>query len=358
MKYINKWGEVDGNDIFLFQLVNRNNVSINITNFGATVQAIVVPDNAGQFEDITLGYDDLQGYRNDPFYMGGIVGRFANRIAGGNIELDGNTYQIAVKEGGFHHHGGKVGFNKKVWSVVEYVGGQSVGLEYVSQDGEEGFPGNLKTTVVYTLNNDNQLVIDITAATDKTTILNLTNHAYFNLAGQDKGDIGTHRLKMPMDTYLPVNAMHVPKGPSAPVTNTPFDFRKPTAIGERIDADNDQVKQGIGYDHTWVIKTSNSPDLNLIATVREPVSGRVLNVHTTEPSVHLYTGNYLDDSVMGKNGKPYVKRGGFCLETQQYPDAPNHPHFPNVVLRQGEVFKSQTVFEFLVAGNKASEYHF
>lgn len=346
---VKKWGKVNDTEICLYQLCNANNIKVGITNFGASIQSIIVPGRSGEFVDIALGYDTLQGYLDDPFYMGGIVGRYANRIAGGLVKLDGREHQLTVKEGGFHHHGGNMGFNKKAWQLCDAEGNkQCVKLAYLSPDGEEGFPGNLTTTVTYTLNDQDQLVIDIRATTDKTTLLNLTNHAYFNLAGHNGGDISAHNLMLPLATYLPVNEMCVPKGQFALVAGTPFDFRRPAAIGKRMDADHTQLKQGNGYDHSWVIKTNNSPVLKLAARVTEPQSRRVLNVYTTEPVIHVYTGNYLDAAVTAKDGTAYVKRGGFCLETQQYPDAPNHANFPGTVLRPGEVFKSKTIFEFSI----------
>lgn len=346
---IGKWGFVNQQQVYLYQLQNSNGIKIGITNFGASVQSIIVPDKNKNFDDIALGYDTLQGYLDDPFYMGAIVGRYANRIAGGLVELDGEQHQLTIKEGGFHHHGGKLGFNKKVWKSGSFTDGyeQSVKFEYLSVDGEEGFPGNLLTSVIYSLNDQNQLVVDFTAKTDKTTLLNLTQHSYFNLAGHNNGDIGGHNLMMPLTDYLPVNHMHVPTGKFAPVANTPFDFTGSTAIGKNIDLS--LLEQGKGYDNSWVIKKDNSAHLKLAARVTEPNNGRVINVYTTEPVIHFYTGNYLDDSVEGKEGARYAKRSGFCLETQQYPDAPNHSNFPSTVLRPGKIFKSKTIFEFMVS---------
>jgi aldose 1-epimerase len=345
---IEKWGNVNQQQVYLYQLQNKNGIKIGITNFGASVQSIIVPDKNKNFDDIALGYDTLQGYLDDPFYMGAIVGRYANRIAGGLVELDGKQHQLTLKEGGFHHHGGKVGFNKKVWKADSFTDGgrHSLKLEYLSVDAEEGFPGNLLTTVVYTLTDQNQLEVDFAAKTDKTTLLNLTQHSYFNLAGHNKGNIGGHNLMMPLTDYLPVNEMHVPDGRIAPVAGTPFNFTRSTAIGKNMD--HNLLKQGNGYDNSWVIKKYNSAHLKLAARVTEQHTGRVMNVYTTEPVIHFYTGNYLDASVTGKGGAQYTKRSGFCLETQQYPDAPNHPNFPSAILRPGKVLKSKTIFEFIV----------
>ena len=336
----------------LYHLQNANGTKVDITNFGATVTAISTPDKDGSFADIAFGYDSLQGYVNDNHYIGAIVGRYANRIAGGLVELDGKFHQLTVKPGGYHHHGGAIGFNKKVWKSTPVIkdGFPAVEMEYLSPDGEEGFPGNLLVKVTYTLNDQNQLIVDFLAKTDKTTLLNLTQHTYFNLSGRASGGILNHQLMMPLNHYLPVNKSQVPHGEIAPVAGTPFDFSTQKAIGTEIDADDEQLNLSDGYDHSWVIKTKNSDEIKLAAQVTEAGSGRVLTIYTTEPAVHLYPGNALDD-VIGKDGAVYTRRSGFCLETQQYPDSPNQPHFPGTVLRQGEVFKSKTIFEFGIASN-------
>lgn len=347
---VKNWGLADGAAVMLYELCNKNGVSVAITNYGASVQAINVPDRDGNIDDIALGYDDLEGYINDPYYTGAIVGRYANRIAGGLVTLDGQQHQVTIKPGGFHHHGGKIGFNKKVWSSRHFTNNGETGviLQYISLDGEEGFPGELTTTVTYTLTSANKLIVDFKATTSKTTLVNLTQHAYFNLSGQSGTSILGHELMMPLNHYLPVNEMQVPNGEVAMVTGTPFDFRKPTAIGDRIEADNQQLILSAGYDHSWVIKSVDSTGLLMAASVREPQSGRILNVYTTEPAVHLYTGNFIDDNSPGKNGAEYMRRSGFCLETQHYPDAPNHKEFPSTVLKPGDTFISQTIFEFTV----------
>jgi len=347
-----QWGVINGQDVYLYCLQNSNGIKVDITNFGATVTAISTPDRKGNIADIAFGFDDLDGYVNDSHYVGAIVGRYANRINGGLVELDGKFHQLTVKPGGYHHHGGAVGFNKKVWRSTPIIndGCPAIEMEYLSPDGEEGFPGNLLVKVTYTLNNENQLIVDFSAKTDSTTLLNLTQHTYFNLAGHASGSILGHELMMPLDNYLPVNKNQVPHGEIAPVDGTPFDFKSPKTIGKDINTDDEQLNLSDGYDHSWVIKTKNSGELKLAAQVREPVSGRVLTVYTTEPAVHLYPGNALDGAI-GKGGAVYTRRSGFCLETQQYPDSPNQPHFPNTVLREGEVFKSKTIFEFGIASN-------
>jgi aldose 1-epimerase len=298
-----------------------------------------------------LGYDDLQGYINDDFYIGTVVGRFANRIAGGKVLINGETHQLTIKDGGFHHHGGKVGFNKKIWQSRSFVHEHGVGviLEYLSADGEEGFPGNLLTKVTYTLNNQNQLLVNFEATTDKATLINLTQHAYFNLAGHNNGSILDHKLLLPLKNYLPVNNMQVPTGIITPVAGTPFDFTKFRPVGERIKANNPQLELSRGYDHSWVIKKRPSSQLKLAARLFEPTSKRVLNVFTSEPAIHIYTGNFLNDTIRGKAGSSYPFRSGICLETQHYPDAPNQPHFPSTLLKPGNTFKSSTVFEFGVS---------
>jgi aldose 1-epimerase len=345
------WGELNGEHIFLYELINDNGVKVHITNFGAAIQSVFVPDSKGQLTDVVLGYDDLQGYINDDFYIGTVVGRFANRIAGGKVLINGETHQLTIKDGGFHHHGGKVGFNKKIWQSRSFVHEHGVGviLEYLSADGEEGFPGNLLTKVTYTLNNQNQLLVNFEATTDKATLINLTQHAYFNLAGHNNGSILDHKLLLPLKNYLPVNNMQVPTGIITPVAGTPFDFTKFRPVGERIKANNPQLELSRGYDHSWVIKKRPSSQLKLAARLFEPTSKRVLNVFTSEPAIHIYTGNFLNDTIRGKAGSSYPFRSGICLETQHYPDAPNQPHFPSTLLKPGNTFKSSTVFEFGVS---------
>lgn len=344
---VTAWGNVGDEAIQLYTITNANGVKVNITNFGAAIQSIIVPDKNGNYSDVVLGYDNLPGYENDGFYIGTVVGRYANRIAGGKVKIEGKSYQLTTKEGGFHHHGGKVGFNKKVWNASLFTDVSSVGVQltYLSVNGEEGFPGNLTTTVTYTLNDANQLTVNYKAVTDKPTILNLTQHMYFNLAGHNSGSILHHELMLPHQYYLPVNAMQVPKGDAEDVKGTPFDFTHLKAIGHDINTANKQLELSYGYDHSWVVKQKRLGKLVLAARVAEPDCGRKLNVYTTEPAIHLYTGNFLDGSP-GKDGALYGFREGFCLETQNYPDSPNHPDFPSSVLNPGEVFSSKTVFEF------------
>ncbi|TWR25161.1 galactose mutarotase [Mucilaginibacter pallidiroseus] len=341
------WGEADGMEVYQYSLTNRQNTTVTLSNFGSTIIGIQTADRRGNVEDIVLGYDHLDDYINDKYYMGGMVGRFANRIAGGQVKLNGQQHQLNVTDGGYHHHGGKVGFNKRVWKAafVDNVGLPAIQTEYLSPHGEEGFPGNLSVKIIYTLNDDNQLIIDTTAFTDATTLINLTQHTYFNLAGHNSGCIEGHYLFMPHTHYLPVNATQVPNGSIAETGGTPFDFTAGKKIGAQINAVDEQLALGHGYDHSWVIKNKNSNELKLAARAAHMESGRTLAVYTTEPAVHLYTGNFLN-VVAGKDNAYYGPRHGFCLETQQYPDAPNKPHFPSTILQPGQFYKSRTIYEF------------
>lgn len=337
----------EGRQVDLYTLKNQKGVEVAITNFGGIVVSVKVPDRRGNIADVVLGYDSLDGYVNDKSYFGAIVGRYGNRIAHGQFSLDGVTYKLAKNNGENSLHGGIKGFNKAVWDAKEITSkdGPSLQLNYLSKDGEEGYPGNLKVQVTYTLTDANELRIDYSATTDKKTVLNLTNHSYFNLAGQGTGDILGHEMLIQADRFTPVDAGLIPTGELRPVEGTPFDFRKKTAIGARIDADDEQLKLGKGYDHNWVV--NHTADFSLAARAVEPKSGRVLEVWTTEPGVQFYTGNFLDGTVHGKGGKAYGFRFAFCLETQHFPDSPNHPEFPSTVLNPGERYHSTTAFKFL-----------
>jgi aldose 1-epimerase len=337
----------DGRQVDLYTLTNKNGVEVGITNFGGIVVSIKVPDRSGKMADVVLGYDSLDGYVNDKAYFGALVGRYANRIAHAQFTLDGVTYKLAKNNGENSLHGGVKGFSKAVWEAKEVASkdGASLQLNYLSKDGEEGYPGNLKVQVVYTLTDANELRIDYSATTDKKTVLNLTNHSYFNLAGQGNGEVLGHELVIRADRFTPVDAGLIPTGELRPVEGTPFDFRKKTAIGARINADNEQLKLGKGYDHNWVL--NHTSEFSLAARAVEPNSGRVLEVWTTQPGVQLYTGNFLDGTVIGKGGKAYTLRSAFCLETQHFPDSPNHPEFPSTVLNPGERYHQVTSFKFL-----------
>ncbi len=342
------WGTTPaGQDVELFTLSRERAPTVAISSYGAYIVSILAPDREGKAADVVLGYPDLAGYLADTASLGPIVGRYANRIARGEFTLGGTRYTLARNNGPNHLHGGIEGFSKKVWSprIVSGPEGEAVELTYVSPDGEEGYPGTLTVTVVYSLTADGGLKLDYSATTDAETVLNLTNHAYFNLAGEGSGDILDHELQIEADTFTVVDDTLIPTGEIRPVEGTPLDFRQPTAIGARVDSADPQLLAGGGYDNNFVVRGEPGV-LRLAARVNEPGSGRVLEVLTTEPGMQLYTGNFLDGSIDGKSGRAYEKRSGFCLETQHYPDSPNHPEFPSVVLAPGRRYTQTTVFRF------------
>ncbi len=332
----------DGRQITLYTLTNPNGMRARITNYGAILVSLEAPDKKGKLADVTLGFDTLDGYLKVHPYFGAIVGRYANRIGNAQFTLNGVLYKLAANNNENHLHGGIKGFDKAVWKPedVKVEGNKAwVKLIYISEDEEEGYPGNLACTVTYTLNEDNELKISYEAQTDKTTIVNLTNHAYFNLAGQGKGDILGHELMINADNYTPVDEGLIPTGEIRRVHNSPMDFTSPMSIGSRIG----QVEGG--YDHNYVLN-SEGGTLALCAEVYEPTTGRVMTIRTTEPGVQFYTGNFLDGTLTGKGGKVYKKHYGFCLETQHFPDSPNKPSFPSVVLQPGQKYTSETVYKF------------
>ena len=337
----------DGQQTDLYILTNKNGVEAAITNYGGTVVTLKVPDRQGKIEDVVLGYDKLNDYEAGKAYFGAIVGRYANRIAHAKFTLDGITYTLPKNDGDNHLHGI---FNKRVWNAkdVSSNAGQALELTYISKDGEDGFPGNLSVKVVYTLTDQNELKIDYSATTDKDTVLNLTNHCYFNLGGQGNGDILQTQLMIRADRFTPVDATLIPTGELISVKGTPFDFLSSTVIGARIDQDDQQLKLGHGYDHNWVLNNATAGSLFVAAQAYDPHSGRVLEVSTTEPGLQLYTGNFLD-GILGKAGKVYNRRYAFCLETQHYPDSPNRPDFPTTRLNPGETYRQKTVHKFSVA---------
>lgn len=342
------WGETtDGRAIDRYTLTNPAGVEIDVITWGAIVSRIVVPDRTGKKDDVALGFDNLAGYLGEHPYFGAIVGRYGNRIAKGRFTLNGKTYTLAVNNGPNSLHGGLKGFDKQVWQARPFAGadGQSLELTYVSKDGEEGYPGTLRAKVTYTLTPTNTLRIQYEATTDKDTVLNITNHSYFNLAGQAHGDILAHQMQLDADRFTPVDATLIPTGELKAVAGTPFDFRTPAAIGARIDAGDQQIKFGGGYDHNFVIN-GQAGTLRRAARVTEPSTGRVMEVFTTQPGVQFYTGNFLDGSVKGKGGRAYPRRSGFCLETQHFPDSPNQPAFPSTVLKAGDTFRSTTEYRF------------
>jgi aldose 1-epimerase len=334
----------DGQPVDLYILTNQHGMEAAITNYGGTVVTLKVPDRNGKVDDVVLGYDKLEDYAAGKAYFSAIIGRYANRIAHAQFTLNGTTYTLAKNDGDNHLHGG---FNKRVWTAkdVSSSAGQALELTYLSKDGEEGFPGNLSVKVVYTLTDQNELKMDYNATTDKDTVLNLTNHCYFNLAGQGNGDILQHQLTIRADRFTPVDANLIPTGELRSVKGTPFDFTTATVIGARIDQDDQQLKLGKGYDHDWVLNGDASGSLTLAAQAYEPRSGRLLEVSTTEPGLQFYTGNFLD-GIRGKQGKVYNRRYAFCLETQHFPDSPNHPNFPSTVLKPGQHYQTTTVYKF------------
>lgn len=336
----------DGQAVEIYTLTNSKRAEARIMTYGGTVVSLKVPDRKGKFEDVVLGYDTLDGYLKDTAYLGSLIGRYGNRIAKGKFSLNGVEYNLVRNNGENHLHGGTKGFDKVVWKAKPSVGrnGASLELTYLSRDGEEGYPGNLSVRVIYTLTENNELKIDYSATTDKDTILNLTNHSYFNLAGAGSGDILGHEMQINADRFTPTDGVSIPTGELRSVKGTPFDFTAPTAIGARIEQQDEQLKFGSGYDHNFVLNKKGQ-SLSLVAKVYEKTSGRAMEVYTTEPGVQFYTGNFLAD-VKGKNGKIYLRRNGFCLETQHYPDSPNKPQFPSVVLKPSQKYSQTTVYKF------------
>jgi aldose 1-epimerase len=333
--------------VHAFTLRNPHGVEVVLISYGAIIVSVRVPDRRGRLDDVVLGHESLDGYRERSRYFGALVGRYANRIANGRFTLDGRTYQLATNNGPNHLHGGLRGFDKVVWSGEPFERGGDAGVRFarVSPDGEEGYPGALDVRVAYTLTAGNALEIEYEATTDRATPLNLTNHSYFNLGGEGRGDITDHELTLDADAYTPADAGQIPTGEIAPVAGTPFDFRKPAPIGARIDDDHAQLRLGGGYDHNFVLARAGD-SLARAAHVVEPASGRTLTVHTTEPAIQVYAGNKLDGSIAGKHGHVYGRRSALCLETQHFPDSPNHPNFPSTILRPGERFVSKTVYGF------------
>ena len=332
---------LDGKAIGLYTLTNANKLRVEISSYGATVIRLFVPDRNGKLEDIVLGYDDLAGYYQGKSYFGAIVGRYANRIAKATFSIDGKPYKLAANNGPNTLHGGIKGFDKVVWDGKQ--DSEGITFTYTSKDGEEGFPGNLVVKVRYELSNANELSIEYSAETDQPTVLNLSNHSYFNLDGQGKGDILQHELQIHANAFTPVDADLIPTGEIRKVAGTPFDFTSPHKIGERVnDTAYDQIRYGIGYDHNFVL---NGEGMKPAASVYSPVSGRTMEVLTTEPGVQFYCGNFLNGSEKGK-GSVYQKRYGFCLETQHFPDSPNQPSFPSSLLKPGEKYRSATIFKF------------
>ena len=333
----------DGTAVDLYTLANRSGMEVKITNYGGIIVSIKTPDRNGKMGDVVLGYDNLDGYVTKNPFFGCLVGRYGNRIGKARFSLSGVEYKLASNNGQNHLDGGLKGSDKQVWQARALDDATGLELKYLSRDGEEGYPGNLSVTVTYTLGDDNSLKIDYLATTDKETVLNLTNHSYFNLAGE--GDILGHEMMIDADRFTPVDSELITTGELRAVAGTPFDFLKPTPIGARIDADDEQIVFGNGYDHNFVLNHKPG-EMGLVARVYEPKTGRQMEVSTTEPGVQFYTGNFLDGSIRGKSGRIVERRSGFCLETQHFPDSPNKPQFPSPVLKPGETYRTSTSFRF------------
>ncbi|MFI6740386.1 aldose epimerase family protein [Nonomuraea sp. NPDC050451] len=335
----------NGKKIDIYTLRNARGMRVRVLTYGGILQSIEVPDSGGRFANVTLGFDNLSDYVKKSPYFGCITGRYANRIAKGRFTLDGRTYQLATNDGPNHLHGGNKGFDKRVWKAQPFRRGDSVGLvlTYTSPNGEEHYPGTLRTTVVYTLTGDNKIRMDYRATTSRPTVVNLTNHAYFNLRGEGNGRILGHELQINASRYTPVDKTLIPTGKIARLGGTPLDFREPTAVGERINSRNQQIARGGGYDHNYVL---DGRGLRTAATVVEPDSGRVLEVITDQPGLQFYSGNFLDGTLRGTSGHLYPKRSGFALESQHFPDSPNHANFPSTVLRPGDVYRTTTIYAF------------
>ncbi len=337
----------DGQVVDLFTLRNTRGVEVRLMTYGGIILSIKTPDKNGQADDITLGYDTLEPYFKNDTYFGVLVGRYANRIAKAKFALDGKTYTLPANNGVNSLHGGTTGWDQKVWKADQFqnAGGVGVILTLTSPDGDQGYPGEVKAKVTYTLTDDSRLVVDYEATSSAPTVINMTQHSYFNLAGSKANDILNQELMINADKYTPVDDTLIPTGQLAPVEGTPFDFRKSTVIGARIDQKDEQLTRGKGYDHNWVLNRTGD-GLSLAAIAKDPASGRTLEISTTEPGIQFYSGNFLDGTKVGKGGKTNVHRGGFCLETQHYPDSPNQKTFPSTELRPGGKYVSQTVFKF------------
>ncbi len=343
------FGVVQGRPVDLYTLTNANGLEVRAINYGGIIVSLRVPDKHGRVDDVVLGFDKLQGYLDKEPYFGAIIGRYANRIARARFSLDGITYSLAANDGPNSLHGGNRGFDKVVWRAEPFENPKGVGLvfTYTSRDGEEGYPGNLNVKATYTLTDQDELILHYEATTDKVTTVNLTQHTYFNLAGEGQGNILGHELTLNADRFTPVDKTLIPTGELRAVKNTPMDFTKPTTIGARINENDEQLELAHGYDHNFVIhRTGTSPEL--AARVRESQTGRIMEVYTTEPGVQFYSGNFLDGTITGKQGHVYRQRFGFCLETQHFPDSPNRSNFPSTILKPGRVYRSQTIYKFSV----------
>jgi len=346
---------VDGKEVRIYYIENHRGMAVAITNYGGRIVSLVVPDSSGNPVDVVLGYPSLHDYLADSnTYLGALIGRYGNRIARGTFTLNGKTYHLYINNAPNSLHGGHHGFDSKVWEARQ-PSDSVLELTYVSPDGEENYPGTLTVHVTYTVTDDNALKISYEATTDKTTILNLTNHAYFNLSGEGYPTIGNTMLQLFADHYTPIDSTLIPTGEIAPVAGTPLDFTRPVAIGERIDSPFIQLQYGHGYDHNFVLNKPKPDTLSLAAIAYSPVTGVEMKVYTTQPGVQFYSGNFLDGTRRGLSGKPYLRRSAFCLETQHFPDSPNHPNFPSTVLNPGQTFTSETIYAFGIHGKNEEE---
>ncbi len=338
----------EGTEVSLYKLENRHGMKVTLTDYGAAVVSLWTPDRKGKLDDVVLGFSSLEKYLEHSFFFGCTVGRYGNRIAYGRFSIDGKEYVLACNNGPHHLHGGIRGFDKVMWKAKEVVSeqGEGVRFSYLSPDGEEGYPGNLEVYVVYLLTDQNELKIDYSATTDTKTVVNLTNHSYFNLLGEGNGDILDHEVMINAQYFTPVDETLIPTGELRAVSGSPLDFTRVKRIGQDIEASDEQIAFGKGYDHNFVLKTKNDNVLGLVAYVHEPSTGRVMEVYSTEPGVQFYTGNFLDGTFTGKSGKSYHRRSGFCLETQHFPDSPNKPNFPSTLLSPGEVYRTTTIYKF------------
>lgn len=344
------FGEVNGQEVQLYTIAFPEQLTAQVTNYGGIITSLQVPDREGNLEDVVLGYDDLRSYLEGSYYFGALIGRFCNRIDQGIFELDGTSYELTANDGPNHLNGGKRGFDKGVWEVVAkkvYRDAISLTFQYVSPDGQEGYPGTLTSMVTYVFT-PNALDITYRATTDEATVVNLTQHSYFNLSGDAKNDILDHELQLDATAFLPVDSTLIPTGEIRLVQATPFDFTQPKLIGQDIDQDDQQILHGMGYDHCWILDGGITNTPRPVGSLYHPGSGRKMDIFTTEPGLQVYSGNFLDGAIPGKGNSVYKKRYGLCLETQHYPDSPNQPDFPSVVLRPDEEYSSQTTYVFSV----------
>ncbi|MDT0676855.1 aldose epimerase family protein [Autumnicola musiva] len=335
----------NGENVEMYTLTNNNGMEVKIITYGGRITSLTAPDKNGEYQDVVLGFDSLEQYTKDNPYFGALIGRYGNRIAQGKFSLDGEQYSLPQNDGENSLHGGEKGFDKVVWTATPVEGENSLKMSYTSEDMEQGYPGKLETIVTYTLNENNSLDVKYEATTDKKTIVNLTQHSYFNLSGNFSEDILNHKVEINADKFIPVTENLIPTGEIKSVEGSPFDFREPKIVGQNIEAENQQLKRGLGYDHCWVLNEQES-GMRFAASAYDPESGRYLEVHTDEPGIQFYTGNFLDGTLPAKGGGTYGKRTGFCLETQHYPDSPNQEGFPSVVLEPGEKYTSNTSFKF------------